>query len=193
MCARSHSASPARGCAGCTAARRVDLASPSLDATTDAMEPKGSKARSSGLGSRIQGQIATAMEVRHARYHRYEGPCLQDPGTGGIVRKKYRGCHSKCRNPRFKDHSRYEVVRSRANERPYRKRIGSPLPGHLASWFYARAVKSGAPRNAKPASRPAAGIPVQGAGMPAALAGFFHVVVSVCGSVTSGAASAKYR
>ena len=30
------------------------------------------------------------------------------------------------------------MVRSRANERPYRKWVCSPLPGHPASWIYAR-------------------------------------------------------
>jgi len=30
----------------------------------------------------------------------------------------------------------YEMVRSRANAGPYRKWIGSSLPGHLASWIY---------------------------------------------------------
>src|SRR6202011_6008534 len=79
-------------------------------------------------------------EVRHARYYRNEGSCLQDPGTRRIFRKKYRRCYSECHNPRIKDHSRYEMVRSRANERPYRKWVCSPLPGHLASWIYARGV-----------------------------------------------------
>jgi hypothetical protein len=32
------------------------------------------------------------------------------------------------------------MVRSRANERPYRKWVCWPLPGHLASWIYTRGV-----------------------------------------------------
>src|ERR1700682_4103244 len=84
-------------------------------------------------------------EVRHARYYRNEGSCLQDPGTRRIFREKYRRCHSECHHPRIKDHSRYEMVRSRANERPNRKEVCSPLPDHLASWIYTGGVIFGNP------------------------------------------------
>src|SRR6202011_5407174 len=57
-----------------------------------------------------------------------------------IFRKKDRRCHSECHNPRVKDHSLYEMVRSYANERPHRKWICSPLPGHLAGRIYSRRV-----------------------------------------------------
>jgi hypothetical protein len=32
------------------------------------------------------------------------------------------------------------MVRSRANERPYRKRLCPTLPGHFASWIHTRGV-----------------------------------------------------
>src|ERR1700730_15199130 len=79
-------------------------------------------------------------EVRHARYYRNEGSCLQDPGTRRIFRKKHRRCHPECHNPRIKDHSRHEMVRGRANAMSYRKWVGSPLPGHLAGWIYTRGI-----------------------------------------------------
>jgi hypothetical protein len=41
---------------------------------------------------------------------------------------------------RIKDHSRDEMVRSRADERPYRKWVCPTLPGHFASWIHARGV-----------------------------------------------------
>jgi hypothetical protein len=44
--------------------------------------------------------------------------------------------------PRVKDHSRDEMVRSRANERPYRKWVCPTLSGHFASWIHARGVGS---------------------------------------------------
>jgi len=37
----------------------------------------------------------------------------------------------------IRDMKWFEVVQT---ERPYRKRICSPLPGHLASWIYTRGV-----------------------------------------------------
>src|ERR1700730_13529789 len=84
-----------------------------------------------------------STEVRHASYYRNAGSCLQDPGTRWIFRKEHRRCHSECRNPRIKDHSRDEMVRSRANARPYRKWVCSPLSGRLASWIYTREVMLG--------------------------------------------------
>jgi hypothetical protein len=83
------------------------------------------------------------MEVHHASYYRNAGSCLQDPGTRWIFRKEHRRCHPECHNPRIKDRSRDEMVRSRANARPYRKRVCSPLPGRLASWIYTRGVMLG--------------------------------------------------
>src|ERR1700676_5042823 len=82
-------------------------------------------------------------EVRHASYYRNAGSCLQDPGTRWIFRQEHRRCHSECHNPRIKDHSRDEMVRSRANARPYRKWVCSPLSGRLASWIYTREVMLG--------------------------------------------------
>src|ERR1700730_3337553 len=54
--------------------------------------------------------------------------------------EKYRGCHSKCHHPRIKDHSRDEMVRSRATEGPYRKWVCPTLPGDFASWIHAGGV-----------------------------------------------------
>src|SRR5947208_1534015 len=42
--------------------------------------------------------------------------------------------------PRIKDHPRNEVVRSRANERPYRKRVCPTLSGHFTGGIYTRGV-----------------------------------------------------
>src|SRR5204862_4611550 len=83
-------------------------------------------------------------EVRRAGCCRNERPCLQDPRTGRVFRKKHRGCHSECDCPRIKNHSLYEVVRSGANERPHRGWIGAPLPGHLAGGIYPGGVIPGA-------------------------------------------------
>ena len=41
---------------------------------------------------------------------------------------------------RIKDHSRNEMARSRANKRPYRKRLCPTLSGHFASWIHTRGV-----------------------------------------------------
>src|SRR5207237_6466276 len=61
----------------------------------------------------------------------------------GSAEKRHRRCHSECHLPRIKDHPRDEMVRSRANERPCRKWVRSPLPSHLAGWIYTRGVTSG--------------------------------------------------
>src|SRR5438093_13304458 len=56
-------------------------------------------------------QIATT-EVSYASYHRNEGSRLQDPGPRRIFRKKYRGRRAERHQPRLKNCSRDEVVRS---------------------------------------------------------------------------------
>src|SRR5205085_7453084 len=94
------------------------------------------------LGRRIYASIATT-EVSYASYHWNEGSRLQDPGSRRIFRKKHRGRRAERHHPRIKNHSGNEVVRSRANQRPYRKWLGSPLPGHLAGWIYTGGVVSG--------------------------------------------------
>jgi hypothetical protein len=87
----------------------------------------------------VQNRPCSPAEVRHVN-HRNEGSRLLNPGTCRIFRKKYRGCHSKCHHPRIKDHPRNEMVRSRAIERPYRKRVCPILSGHFASWIHSRGV-----------------------------------------------------
>src|SRR6202011_6242844 len=54
--------------------------------------------------------------------------------TSGRVLAAHRVGH------RCRDHSRDEMVRSRANEGPYRKWVCPTLPGHFASWIHARGV-----------------------------------------------------
>src|SRR5439155_12407246 len=90
-----------------------------------------------GGGSRYQ--FATT-EASHAGNDWNEGPRLQDPGARRVFRKKHRGRRSERHHPRIKNHSRNEVVRSRANQRPYRKWRCWPLPGHLARWIYTGGV-----------------------------------------------------
>ena len=45
-----------------------------------------------------------------------------------------------------------EMVRSRANQRPYRKGDCWPLPGHVARWIYARALILGKTPKVQPTS-----------------------------------------
>ena len=79
-------------------------------------------------------------ETSHAGSYRNEGSRLQDPGARRIFLKKHRGCGSECDHPRIKDGSRDEMVRSRANEGPYRKWVCSPLPSRVASRVHPRGV-----------------------------------------------------
>jgi hypothetical protein len=82
-------------------------------------------------------------EVRRASFCRNERSCLQDPGARRIFREELRGCDSVRALARMKNHSRYEMVRSGANERPHRRWIRAPLPGHLAGWIYPGGIISG--------------------------------------------------
>src|SRR5258707_8459126 len=77
-------------------------------------------------------------EASHAGNDRNEVSRLQDPGARRIVRKEHRGCCPECDHPRIKDGSRDEMVRSRANEGPYRKWVCSPLPGRVARRVHTR-------------------------------------------------------
>ena len=54
--------------------------------------------------------------------------------TSGRVLAAHRVGH------RCRDYSRDEMVRSRANEGPYRKWVCPTLPGHFASWLYVGGV-----------------------------------------------------
>ena len=70
------------------------------------------------------------------------GSRLQNSGARWIFRKKHRRCDSECDRPRVKNHSRHEMVRSRANARPHRKWGRWPLPGHPARWVHAGGIIS---------------------------------------------------
>jgi dodecin len=89
----------------------------------------------------------------------------------------------------IRDMKWFEVVQTRGH---IEKRIGSPLPGNLASWFYARAVEQHI-ATAKAGLTPSGRHPGARRRHAGCSRGFFSCGREGCGSVTSGAASAKYR